>query len=109
MELGRTLVGFKMSVLEVEQGAPIGDKAQEMTNMVHYTMKYIIKDGQDLSEEMTSLAIDVLTKVTEERRECNHSYLLLKVYLFTYLHTYACFHSFLNISLLFRYIHFSSS
>ena len=55
-----------MSVLEVEQGAPIGDKAQEMTNMVHYTMKYIIKDGADLSQEMTDLAIEILTKVTLE-------------------------------------------
>ena len=55
-----------MSVLDIEQGAPIGDKAQEMTNMVHYTMKYIIKDGQDLSDEMTTLAIEILTKVTQE-------------------------------------------
>ena len=55
-----------MSVLDVEQGAPVGDKAQEMTNMVHYTMKYILKDGQDLSEEMTTLAIEILTKVTLE-------------------------------------------
>ena len=55
-----------MSVLEVEQGAPIGDKAQEMTNMVHYTMKYIIKDGQDLSEEMTALAIEILNRVVAE-------------------------------------------
>jgi len=55
-----------MSVLEVEQGAPIGDKQQEMTHMVHYTMKYILKDGQDLSQEMTDLAIEILTKVTQE-------------------------------------------
>ena len=55
-----------MSVLEVEQGAPIGDKAQEMTHMVHYTMKYILKDGQDLSREMTDLAVEILTKVTIE-------------------------------------------
>ena len=55
-----------MSVLDVEQGAPIGDKAQAMTNMVHYTMKYIIKDGNDLSKEMTDLAIEILTKVTKE-------------------------------------------
>lgn len=55
-----------MSVLEVEQGAPIGDKAQEMVNMVHYTMKYIIKDGNDLSKEMTDLAVEVLNKVVVE-------------------------------------------
>ena len=57
---------IKISVLEVEQGAPVGDKAQEMMNMVHYTMKYIIKDGQDLSQEMTDLSIEVLTKVVSE-------------------------------------------
>ena len=55
-----------MSVLEVEQGAPIGDKAQEMTHMVHYVMKYIIKDGTDLQPDMTELAIKVLTRITEE-------------------------------------------
>ena len=55
-----------MSVLEVEQGAPIGDKAHEMTQMVHYVMKYIIKDGNDLSQEMTDLAIKILTGIVEE-------------------------------------------
>ena len=34
--------------------------------MVHYTMKYILKDGADLSKEMTDLAIEILTKVTVE-------------------------------------------
>lgn len=52
-----------MSVLEVEQGAPIGDKATEMNHMVHYVMKYIIKDGNDLSQEMTDLAIKVLNGI----------------------------------------------
>ena len=55
-----------MSVLDVEQGAPIGDKAQEMNNMVHYTMKYILKDGADLSQEMTDLAIEILDRVVME-------------------------------------------
>lgn len=34
--------------------------------MVHYTMKYILKDGTDLSRETTDLAIEILTKVTTE-------------------------------------------
>ena len=36
-----------MSVIYEEQGAEIGAKEQEMTNVVHYVMKYIIKDGND--------------------------------------------------------------
>jgi len=55
-----------MSVLDIEQGAPIGDKAQEMTNMVHYVMKYLLKDGQDLSEEMTTLSIKTLDRIVVE-------------------------------------------
>jgi hypothetical protein len=55
-----------MTVLEVEQGAPVGDKAQEMMNMVHYTMRYILKDGADLSREMTDLAIEILDRVVVE-------------------------------------------
>ena len=56
-----------MSVIYEEQGAEIGVKEQEMTNIVHYVMKYIIKDGNDLRKEMTDLAIPILKQV--ERRE----------------------------------------
>lgn len=55
-----------MSVLDIEQGAPVGDKAQEMTNMVHYVMKYLLKDGADLSEEMTALSIKTLDRIVIE-------------------------------------------
>ena len=55
-----------MSVIYEEQGAEIGVKEQEMTNIVHYVMRYIIKDGNDLRKEMTDLAIPVLDNVVEE-------------------------------------------
>ena len=55
-----------MSVIYEEQGAEIGVKEQEMTNVVHYVMRYIIKDGNDLRKEMTDLAIPVLEGVVAE-------------------------------------------
>jgi len=55
-----------MSVLYEEQGAEIGAKEQEMTNVVHYVMRYLIKNGSDLSDEMTDLAIPVLNGVVED-------------------------------------------
>ena len=55
-----------MSVIYEEQGAEIGVKEQEMTHIVHYVMRYIIKDGNDLREEMTEIAIPVLENVVKE-------------------------------------------
>jgi len=55
-----------MSVIYEEQGAEIGVKEQEMTHIVHYVMRYIIKDGNDLRVEMTDLAIPVLEGVVAE-------------------------------------------
>ena len=56
-----------MSVIYEEQGAEVGSKEREMTNIVHYVMRYIIKDGNDLREEMTDLAIPVLEGVVDEQ------------------------------------------
>ena len=55
-----------MSVIYEEQGAEVGTKEQEMTNVVHYVVRYIIKDGNDLREEMTDLALPVLRGVAED-------------------------------------------
>jgi hypothetical protein len=55
-----------MSVIYEEQGAEIGDKEQEMTHVVHYVMKYLLKDGEDLSEEMLNLSIPILEGVVAD-------------------------------------------
>lgn len=51
--------------LEVEQGLDLGKHEQEMMNAVHYTMKYIVKDGSDMSTEMVDLGMGVLSGVAQ--------------------------------------------
>jgi len=52
--------------LEVEMGNDPAKKDQEMMNAVHYTMKYVVKDGNDMSEEMCDIAIGVCSGVARE-------------------------------------------
>ena len=41
---------------------------QQMTNVVHWTMKYLLQDGQSMEMDMTDLSIGVLSGVIRESR-----------------------------------------
>jgi hypothetical protein len=55
-----------MTQIYEETGAEVSVDEQDRQQMlaIHYTMKYIVKDGQDLSPEMTDLARGVAAGIT---------------------------------------------
>jgi len=55
-----------MTQIYEETGAGVSVDEQDRQQMlaIHYTMKYIVKDGQDLSPEMTDIARGVAAGIT---------------------------------------------
>jgi hypothetical protein len=51
--------------LEVEMGNDPAKHDQDMMNAVHWTMRYIVKDGNDMSGEMIDVAMGVCSGVTQ--------------------------------------------
>ena len=52
--------------LDVEQGRDPARKDQDLMDAVHFTMRYLVKDGSDMSPEMCDLAIGVCSGVAQE-------------------------------------------
>jgi hypothetical protein len=53
--------------LDVEMGNEGADvEERRMMECVHYTMRYVVKDGNDMSPEMMDVAMGVLTGVARE-------------------------------------------
>lgn len=55
-----------MTQIYEETGAEVGVDEEDRQQMlaIHYTMKYIVKDGQDLTPEMTDIARGVAAGIT---------------------------------------------
>lgn len=51
--------------LDVEVGERFDTTNDKYMQMVHYTMKYIVKDGSDMTEEMIDLGMGVLSGVAQ--------------------------------------------
>ena len=52
--------------LEVEMGRDVAHREKEMMEAVHFTMRYIVKDGSDMSPEMLDIAMGVCSGVAQE-------------------------------------------
>lgn len=52
--------------LDCEQGRDPAKHDQEMMNAVNYTVKYIVKDGNDMSPEMTDIALGVMSGIAQD-------------------------------------------
>lgn len=51
--------------LDVEMGLDPSKHDQEMMNAVHYTMRYLVKDGNDMSDDMIDIAMGVCSGVAQ--------------------------------------------
>ena len=51
--------------LDVEMGNDPSKHDQDMMNAVHWTMKYLVKDGNDMSSEMIDTSMGVLSGVAQ--------------------------------------------
>jgi hypothetical protein len=51
--------------LDVEMGNDPAKHDQNMMNAVHWTMRYLVKDGNDMSEDMIDVAMGVCSGVAQ--------------------------------------------